>query len=120
LHKRVNLGRTNEPQLQVSYCRSFNSARLSAEPDADVISATLVCSVICVARSTPSTRRLGSCAGRSRSLSARGKRQADFWSIEFGVGGNNGDPNTLYFSYGIDGENHRLFGAIFANGSYIP
>ena len=25
---------------------------------------------------------------------------------------NNGDPNTLYFTAGIDGETHGLFGAI--------
>jgi hypothetical protein len=38
----------------------------------------------------------------------------------FGVGCNNGDPNTLYFSDLINGEADRLFGAIFANGSHIP
>jgi hypothetical protein len=41
------------------------------------------------------------------------------WTIDFGVGDNNGDPNTLYFSDGIDGEADGLFG-IFANGSHIP
>jgi hypothetical protein len=39
------------------------------------------------------------------------------WSLEFGVGGNNGDPNTLYFTDGINGEANGLFGAIFANGN---
>lgn len=34
------------------------------------------------------------------------------WFLGFGQGGNNGDPNTLYFADGIDGETHGLFGAI--------
>src|SRR6516164_1609636 len=37
------------------------------------------------------------------------------WTILFGVGGNNGSPNVLYFSDGIDGETHGLFGAIAAH-----
>jgi uncharacterized protein (TIGR03118 family) len=36
------------------------------------------------------------------------------WALGFGTGGNNGDPNTLYFTDGIDGEQHGLFGAISA------
>jgi len=35
------------------------------------------------------------------------------WSLDFGVGGNNGDPDTLYFTDGINGEADGLFGAIF-------
>jgi uncharacterized protein (TIGR03118 family) len=34
------------------------------------------------------------------------------WSIGFGVGGNNGDPGTLYFTDGINSEMDGLFGAI--------
>jgi uncharacterized protein (TIGR03118 family) len=34
------------------------------------------------------------------------------WAIGFGVGGNNGDPGTLYFTDGINGETDGLFGAI--------
>jgi uncharacterized protein (TIGR03118 family) len=34
------------------------------------------------------------------------------WALIFGNGGNGGDPNTLYFSAGIQGEAHGLFGAI--------
>jgi uncharacterized protein (TIGR03118 family) len=34
------------------------------------------------------------------------------WTIDFGVGGNNGSPDTLYFTDGINGETHGLFGAI--------
>jgi uncharacterized protein (TIGR03118 family) len=34
------------------------------------------------------------------------------WALNFGTGGNNGSPNTLFFTDGIDGETHGLFGAI--------
>jgi hypothetical protein len=34
------------------------------------------------------------------------------WSLIFGNGGSGGDPNTLYFTDGINGETHGLFGAI--------
>jgi hypothetical protein len=34
------------------------------------------------------------------------------WFLGFGQAGNNGDPNTLYFTDGIDGETHGLFGAL--------
>jgi len=46
----------------------------------------------------------------------KGHTPGGLWAIEFGVGGNNGDPNTLYFSDGINGEADGLFGAIFPNG----
>jgi uncharacterized protein (TIGR03118 family) len=47
----------------------------------------------------------------------KGHMPGGLWTLEFGVGGSNGDPNTLYFSDGINGENDGLFGAIFANGN---
>jgi uncharacterized protein (TIGR03118 family) len=47
----------------------------------------------------------------------KGRSPGGLWSIGFGVGGSNGDPNTLYFSDGINGEMDGLFGAIFANGN---
>jgi len=34
------------------------------------------------------------------------------WTIAFGVGGNNGSPDVLYFADGINGERDGLFGAI--------
>jgi uncharacterized protein (TIGR03118 family) len=34
------------------------------------------------------------------------------WTIDFGIGGNNGSPDVLYFADGINGEAHGLFGAI--------
>jgi len=36
------------------------------------------------------------------------------WQIGFGNGGSNGDPNTLYFTDGLNGEKDGLFGAITA------
>jgi uncharacterized protein (TIGR03118 family) len=39
------------------------------------------------------------------------------WSIGFGVGGNNGSPDVLYFSDGINGETNGLFGAIEAHAT---
>jgi hypothetical protein len=36
------------------------------------------------------------------------------WSHEFGSGGSNGSPNTLYFTDGINGQLDGLFGAITA------
>jgi uncharacterized protein (TIGR03118 family) len=47
----------------------------------------------------------------------KGHTPGGLWTLDFGVGGNNGDPNTLYFSDGINGEGDGLFGAIFANGN---
>jgi hypothetical protein len=34
------------------------------------------------------------------------------WFLGFGTGGSNGLPDTLFFTDGIDGETHGLFGAI--------
>jgi uncharacterized protein (TIGR03118 family) len=41
-----------------------------------------------------------------------GQMPGGLWSLQFGVGGTDGDPNTLYFTDGIDGETHGLFAAI--------
>lgn len=41
-----------------------------------------------------------------------GHRAGGLWAIDFGVGGNNGSPDVLYFSDGINGEANGLFGAI--------
>ncbi len=42
------------------------------------------------------------------------------WTLTFGNGGNGGDPNTLYFSAGIDSEQEGLFGAIQAFPTLTP
>lgn len=34
------------------------------------------------------------------------------WGLAFGNGGNGGDPNKLYFTAGLDGESHGLFGSL--------
>jgi uncharacterized protein (TIGR03118 family) len=34
------------------------------------------------------------------------------WTLAFGNGGNAGNPNTLYFTAGIGGEQHGLFGSL--------
>ena len=41
-----------------------------------------------------------------------GHRPGGLWALDFGVGGMNGSPDTLYFTDGIDGETHGLFAAI--------
>src|SRR5262245_49930309 len=42
-----------------------------------------------------------------------GHTPGGLWALTFGGGGtSNGSPNTLYFTDGIDGETHGLFGAI--------
>jgi uncharacterized protein (TIGR03118 family) len=42
------------------------------------------------------------------------------WDIFFGIGGNNGDPNTLYFAAGIMQEQHGLLGAISPQLAPVP
>jgi len=44
-----------------------------------------------------------------------GNSPGGLWAIEFGVGGNNGSPDVLYFADGINGEADGLFGAITAH-----
>jgi uncharacterized protein (TIGR03118 family) len=41
-----------------------------------------------------------------------GQTPGGLWTLTFGGGGRDGSPNTLYFTDGIDGEAHGLFGAI--------
>ena len=41
-----------------------------------------------------------------------GNTPGGLWALSFGNGGSGGDPNTLYFNDGIDGETHGLFAAI--------
>jgi uncharacterized protein (TIGR03118 family) len=41
-----------------------------------------------------------------------GNTPGGLWSLLFGIGGMNGDPNTLYFTDGIDGETRGLFAAL--------
>ena len=41
-----------------------------------------------------------------------GNTPGGLWALDFGIGGNNGSPDTLYFTDGINGETAGLFGAI--------
>jgi uncharacterized protein (TIGR03118 family) len=41
-----------------------------------------------------------------------GNSAGGLWSLTFGSNGGNGDPNTLYFTDGLNGEADGLFGAI--------
>jgi uncharacterized protein (TIGR03118 family) len=41
-----------------------------------------------------------------------GNTLSALWALMFGNGANGGDPNTLYFTAGINGETDGLFGAI--------
>jgi hypothetical protein len=41
-----------------------------------------------------------------------GHMPGGLWALGFGTGGSNGSPGTLFFTDGIDGETHGLFGAL--------
>jgi uncharacterized protein (TIGR03118 family) len=41
-----------------------------------------------------------------------GNTPGGLWALGFGTGGNNGSPDTLYFTDGINGETAGLFGAL--------
>jgi len=53
----------------------------------------------------------GNFHGRIR-IDTGGIPSGGLWSLDFGIGGNNGDPDTLYFTDGINHEADGLFGAI--------
>jgi len=44
-----------------------------------------------------------------------GQRPGGLWALAFGESGSNGSPDVLYFTDGINGETHGLFGAIAAH-----
>jgi uncharacterized protein (TIGR03118 family) len=41
-----------------------------------------------------------------------GNQPGGLWALNFGTGGNNGNPNTLFFTDGINGESDGLFGSL--------
>jgi uncharacterized protein (TIGR03118 family) len=59
----------------------------------------------------------GKLRGTIRINVGKGNKPGGLWTLDFGIGGSNGDPNTLYFTDGINREANGLFGAIFANGN---
>jgi hypothetical protein len=42
------------------------------------------------------------------------------WGLIFGNGGNGGDPNKLYFTAGIGGGLHGLFGSLTPSSPTAP
>ena len=55
-------------------------------------------------------RRLGTIP-----IDTGGHKAGGLWMLDFGIGGDNGSPDVLYFTDGIDGEAHGLFGAIVSH-----
>jgi len=47
-------------------------------------------------------------------INTGGNAPGGLWSLAFGNGGNNGDPNTLFFTDGLNTEGDGLFGSIRA------
>ena len=45
-------------------------------------------------------------------IGGSGYTPGGLWALEFGIGGSNGSPDTLFFTDGINGEADGLFGAI--------
>src|SRR5215475_1599065 len=48
-------------------------------------------------------------------IKSGGRGAGGLWALAFGVEGNNGSPDVLYFTDGINGEANGLFGAIAAH-----
>ncbi len=48
----------------------------------------------------------------SISIDSGGQPPGGLWSLAFGGGGNDGNPNTLFFTDGLNGEKDGLFGAL--------
>src|SRR5262249_34045324 len=42
------------------------------------------------------------------------------WGLQFGLGVASGSSNSLYFTAGLDGEQHGLFGKLAVNFSSVP
>ena len=48
-----------------------------------------------------------------------GNTAGGLWALNFGTGGMNGSPNTLFFTDGINGEADGLFGALLVPGPIV-
>jgi uncharacterized protein (TIGR03118 family) len=57
-------------------------------------------------------RKTGKFEGTIKINPGAGNTAGGLWALTFGTEADNGGPNTLYFTDGIDGEVHGLFGAI--------
>lgn len=51
-------------------------------------------------------------AGTLRSIEGHKLASDGLWALEFGNAGNNGNPDTLFFTAGPDDESNGLFGTI--------
>jgi uncharacterized protein (TIGR03118 family) len=60
----------------------------------------------------PTTETTGAPLGTIPVDPGTGQTPGGLWALNFGIGGSNGDPNTLYITDGIDGETHGLFAAL--------
>jgi uncharacterized protein (TIGR03118 family) len=49
-----------------------------------------------------------------------GNTPGGLWALDVGIGGMNGDPNTLYFNDGINGEMSGLFAALSVAQAQVP
>ena len=57
-------------------------------------------------------RKTGKFEGTIEINPGAGNTAGGLWTLTFGTVADNGSPNTLYFTDGIDGETNGLFGAI--------
>ncbi len=62
----------------------------------------------------PTNPTSGAFRGTIADASGHAIQNSGLWTVTFGNGANGGDPDTLYFTAGIDGETHGLFGSIQA------
>jgi uncharacterized protein (TIGR03118 family) len=62
----------------------------------------------------PSNPSTGAFRGTLKDASGHAIENPGLWTLTFGNGVKGGDPNTLYFTAGIDGETHGLFGSLQA------
>src|SRR5262249_43014182 len=62
----------------------------------------------------PSNPSTGAFRGTLEDASGHAIENSGLWALKFGNGVNGGDPNTLYFTAGIGGEKHGLFGSLEA------
>jgi uncharacterized protein (TIGR03118 family) len=68
----------------------------------------------------PTTETTGAPLGMIPVDPGAGQTPGGLWALNFGIGGSNGDPNTLYITDGIDGETHGLFAALTVATAAVP
>ena len=68
----------------------------------------------------PTTETTGAPLGTIPIDPGTGQTPGGLWALNFGIGGSNGDPNTLYITDGIDAETHGLFAALTVATPAVP